>query len=54
MWDLAGNGSNRQAPPGTESVPEKLAGIVPLGWPRTFAGVPFPLAARFEIHRSGC
>jgi hypothetical protein len=54
MWDLAGGGSSRQAPLGTESVPEKHAGTGTLGWPTTFAAVPFPLAARFEIQRSGC
>ena len=36
MWDLAGSLRSRQAPPGTESVPEKLAGIRTLGWADDF------------------
>jgi hypothetical protein len=48
MWDLAGNGSSRQAPAGTESVPEKLAGTGTLGWADDFRGssLPFRCAVR--------
>jgi hypothetical protein len=44
MWDLASNGSSRLAPPGTESVPEKLAGTETLGWADDFRGSSLPFS----------
>ena len=47
MWDLAGNGSSRQAPAGTESCSRETCGNrQTLGWADDFRGSSLPCSLR--------